>query len=178
MKPAFASHRVRTLLAASWLLALGGAAAAPAPPLHAAPPPSNTVKPAPARRPLPDAPSADTRLQLMQLMTPANRRALGVEAMNRSQAEALKKSLVEAYTLGQGGRGGGPSEESMIAGAYRGFGGATVVTLLNGHVWQQVDGRSRPHTAFMPQVVVYAAGTGMKMKVDGLEQAIEVRRLR
>lgn len=65
--------------------------------------------------------------------------------------------------------------ESTIAGEFHGWEGETAYTLDNGQVWQQSSYHYEYVYAYRPPVVVYAAGGGYKMDVEGT--TAEVRRL-
>ena len=68
--------------------------------------------------------------------------------------------------------------ETRIDGDFEGWEGETVVRLMNGQVWQQTEFHFHYHYAFMPRVLIYRSGGGYKMKVDGVEKAVGVTRLR
>ncbi len=68
--------------------------------------------------------------------------------------------------------------ESRIAGVFEGWSGDTVFRLRNGQVWQQSSDSVARHHAEMPGVLIYRSGIGYKMKVDGVDQTISVKRLK
>ncbi|MCB2189252.1 MAG: hypothetical protein KQJ78_22775 [Deltaproteobacteria bacterium] len=68
--------------------------------------------------------------------------------------------------------------ESRIAGPFNGWNGNTVFQLSNGQIWQQTDNQRREASGFNPHVTIYPSGSVFKMKVDGVPQVVEVRRLR
>lgn len=68
--------------------------------------------------------------------------------------------------------------ESQIDGNYEGWAGETIVKLMNGQVWQQSEYYYTYRYAFMPKVIIFRAGAGYKMKVDGVDKAVGVIRLR
>lgn len=68
--------------------------------------------------------------------------------------------------------------ESRLVGDFEGWEGDTVVTLLNGQVWQQVEFYYHYHYAFMPNAVVFQSNGIYKMLVDGVPKAVAVVRLR
>jgi hypothetical protein len=63
---------------------------------------------------------------------------------------------------------------SRIEGEWTGWDGSTVVTLVNGSVWQQEEYYYRYQYKYRPEVIV----DGNRMHVDGMPKAIRVRRLR
>lgn len=81
-----------------------------------------------------------------------------------------------------GGSAGSPyptaSEErgtvrSRIDGEWKGWDGNTVVTLVNGSVWQQDEYYYRYQYKYRPEVIV----EGNLMHIDGMPKAVRVRRL-
>lgn len=68
--------------------------------------------------------------------------------------------------------------ESQIDGEFEGWDGDTIFKLMNGQIWQQVEYSYAYSYAYMPDVLIYPSGSGYKMKVEGMDEAIEVRRLR
>lgn len=119
---------------------------------------------------------ASTQAQLRALMSAPNRRALNVDRMPSAQAEALRRSLLEAFTLGQASANDG-GFESSIAGRFDGWNGDTVVRLLDGTRWRQVDGAVIVHHAFMPAVTVYRSGTMHRMRIEGVGRSVSVEPL-
>lgn len=68
--------------------------------------------------------------------------------------------------------------ESRIDGDFEGWDGDTIFKLTNGQIWQQVSYNYTYHYAFMPNVLIYSTTGGYKMKVDGVQQTIYVKRLK
>lgn len=68
--------------------------------------------------------------------------------------------------------------ESQIDGEFTGWDGETVFRLMNGQIWQQVSYSYTYHYAFMPRVLIFRAGSGYQMQVEGVEGRIAVRQLR
>ena len=68
--------------------------------------------------------------------------------------------------------------ESQIEGDFEGWEGETIVKLMNGQIWQQTEYYYHYHYAFMPNVLIFRSGGGYKMKVDGVEKAVGVSRLK
>ena len=62
---------------------------------------------------------------------------------------------------------------SRIDGEWNGWDGNTVVTLVNGSVWQQDEYYYRYQYKYRPEVIV----EGNLMHVDGMPKAVRVRRL-
>jgi len=68
--------------------------------------------------------------------------------------------------------------ESKIDGDFEGWEGETIVKLMNGQIWQQVEYYYTYTYSFMPNALVYKTGGIYKMKVDGVDKAIGVMRLK
>ncbi len=68
--------------------------------------------------------------------------------------------------------------ESKIDGTFQGWHGETIVKLSNGQIWQQSAPHIEIHIAVMPEVLIYSVGGSYKMRVDGTDEAVEVRRLK
>ena len=49
---------------------------------------------------------------------------------------------------------------------------------MNGQIWQQTEYYYHYRYAFMPKVLIYRSDGGYKMKVDGVDKAVGVDRLR
>jgi hypothetical protein len=159
--------------------ARGAEKATPRPPAKSRAPAPRKPKPEPEGEadadPAPRLP-ASTQAQLRALLSAPNRRALNVDRMPPAQAEALRRSLLEAFTLGQASADDG-GFESSIAGRFDGWNGDTVVRLLDGTRWRQVDGAVVVHHAFMPPVTVYRSGRMHRMRIEGLGRSVSVEPL-
>ena len=68
--------------------------------------------------------------------------------------------------------------ESRINGDFDDWEGGTVVKLINGQIWEQTEYHYEYHYAYMPSVLIYNSGGGYKMQVDGVDEALGVRRLK
>ena len=68
--------------------------------------------------------------------------------------------------------------ESRIDGDFEGWDGETIVKLMNGQIWQQIEYYYHYHYSFMPDVLIYRSGGGYKMKVDGIRKSVGVIQLR
>lgn len=68
--------------------------------------------------------------------------------------------------------------EGQIEGDFEGWDGDTIVKLTNGQIWQQSEYHYHYHYAFMPKVLVFKSGSGYKMRVEGVEKAVGVKRLK
>lgn len=68
--------------------------------------------------------------------------------------------------------------ESRIDGEFQGWDGETIFKLANGQIWQQASYAYHYHYAYSPEVTIYQTSQGYKMKVEGVEETILVRRLK
>ena len=66
---------------------------------------------------------------------------------------------------------------TCIDGEFEGWEGETVFELCNGQVWQQASYDYTYHYAYRPDVLIYWAGSGYQMRVEGVDETIEVIRL-
>jgi len=57
--------------------------------------------------------------------------------------------------------------ESRIDGEFKGWEGESVYKLVNGQKWQQSSYKYHYKYSYMPQVIIYHAGSGYKMLVAG-----------
>ena len=68
--------------------------------------------------------------------------------------------------------------ESKIDGEFEGWDGETIFKLRNGQIWQQVAYAYTYHYAYSPDILIYKSGSVYKMKVEGVDKAIVVERVR
>lgn len=68
--------------------------------------------------------------------------------------------------------------ESQIDGDFEGWEGETIVKLINGQIWQQSEYYYHYTYAFMPKVLIFKSGVGYKMKVEGVEKVVGVKKLK
>ena len=125
-------------------------------------------------------------------LVPADRqKQLGFDKLSPEQRAGVVQLLQEFYQLGrQDGQttSAAPQSkpaapaasviETQIDGDFEGWEGETIVKLMNGQIWQQTEYYYHDHYAFMPKVLIYRRGGGYKMKVDGIDKAVGVERLR
>jgi hypothetical protein len=89
-------------------------------------------------------------------------------------------------TQGRGGNanvansteGGDNAIETQIDGDFEGWEGETIVKLTNGQIWQQSSYYYEYYYAYRPEVLIYRSGSVYKMKVEGTDEAVEVKRLK
>jgi hypothetical protein len=76
-------------------------------------------------------------------------------------------------------KGEGPGlVESQIEGEFTGWEGETIFKLTNWQIWQQSSYAYTYRYSYRPKVLVFKAGGGYQMKVDGVDGRISVTRLR
>jgi hypothetical protein len=68
--------------------------------------------------------------------------------------------------------------ESKISGEFKGWNGETTFKLQNGQTWQQKAYAYKYHYVYRPDVLIYNSGSGYKLKVDGIDETILVKRIR
>jgi hypothetical protein len=68
--------------------------------------------------------------------------------------------------------------ESQIDGEFNGWEGETIFKLRNGQVWQQRSYSYHYKYAYAPKVLIYRSGAVYKMRVDGVDTEIAVRRIK
>ena len=68
--------------------------------------------------------------------------------------------------------------ESNISGSFEGWKGETIFKLMNGEIWQQTEYYYEYHYAFSPKVLIIPSAGGYKAKVEGVNKAVGVTRLR
>ncbi len=128
---------------------------------------------------------------LDQLVPAERQKELGLDTLSPEQRAGVVLLLQEVYQLGlqEGQKPNGEPQatpgaatpsviETQIDGEFEGWEGETIVKLMNGQIWQQTDYYYYYHYAYMPSVLVYRSGGGYKMKINGIEKAVGVQRLR
>ncbi|HEV1287972.1 MAG TPA: hypothetical protein VNU44_21790 [Bryobacteraceae bacterium] len=74
-----------------------------------------------------------------------------------------------------------PSEsviETRMDGDFEGWSGDTIFKLANGQIWQQASYSYTYHYAYRPKVLIYKSGSTYRMKVEGVDSDIAVKRLK
>jgi len=71
-----------------------------------------------------------------------------------------------------------PAVESTITGEFQGWEGETIFKLDNGQIWQQAEYDYTYDYEYRPDVTIYQTAGGCKMKVEGVEETVLVRRIK
>lgn len=124
-------------------------------------------------------------IPMERLFTNDELKSIGVEKLSKSEVENLRLLVIEKFIQGyefgkkETSSARGPdSIESKIDGDFEGWDGETVVKLVNGQIWQQSEYYYTYHYAYRPDVLVFKNGSGYRMKVDGVDKAVGVTRLK
>lgn len=64
--------------------------------------------------------------------------------------------------------------ETQIDGEFEGWEGETTFKMMNGQIWQQSSYAYLYHYAYSPKVMIYKTSNGYEMKVDGVDETINV----
>ena len=135
----------------------------------------------------------DSDISLDRLLTQEQQRAIGVQKLTKEERARLRTQMLKMYVSGyeagkkegieQAGRSTASQQstsviESQIDGKFEGWEDETVIKLMNGQIWQQTGYYHRYHYSFNSEVLIYQSGSGYKMKVDGVDRAVGVRRLK
>ena len=146
-----------------------------------------------SRSSTPSRKSISKNTPIDKLVTPAQRHLMGIKKLTQLEQERLRVHLIEFYLNGfkdgEGSRTTGsilgtqrPLSatviESTIDGEFEGWEGETIVKLENGQIWQQVEYHYHYHYAYRPKVLIYHSDGTYKMKVEGVNNAVGVAKLK
>ncbi len=67
--------------------------------------------------------------------------------------------------------------ETIIDGDFKGWDGTTTFKMVDGHTWKQDRDGNLFANSFRPKVVIYRTPEGYKMKVQGVDETLMVRRM-
>jgi len=70
-----------------------------------------------------------------------------------------------------------PAIESTINSEFEGWSGETIFKLVNGQIWEQAEYDYDYEYEYRPDVTIYQTNAGCRMKVEGVEETILVRRI-
>src|SRR5206468_458641 len=68
--------------------------------------------------------------------------------------------------------------ETQIDDEFEGWDGETIFKLSNGQAWQQAAYAYTYHYAYRPKVLIYLSGSTYRMKVEGVDSSVTVKRLK
>lgn len=68
--------------------------------------------------------------------------------------------------------------ETTIDGDFEGWDGETIFKMMNGTIWQQSSYDYTYHYAYMPDVIIYRKGGSFYMKVEDVDDEIQVRQIK
>jgi len=71
-----------------------------------------------------------------------------------------------------------PAIEASISGEFHGWDGETIFKLDNGQIWQQAEYDYDYDYEYNPDVTIYSTSGGCKMKVEGDDKTILVKRIK
>ena len=94
----------------------------------------------------------------------------------------VMSGLAEAQAERRGGRRSSvrtaDTIHSKIDGTFEGWDGDTIFKLTNGQVWEQASYDYHYAYAYRPDVIIWKSGSKHRMSVEGVDEVINVRRLR
>jgi hypothetical protein len=133
-------------------------------------------------------------LPLDKILSKSEQSELGVPKLTEMEKEKLRMLIIEKFLSGyENGKKDGIEQaaksiasqpripdviNSQIDGDFEGWEGETIVKLMNGQTWQQSEYYYHYHYSFMPKVTIFKSGSGYKMKIDGVDLAVGVTKLR
>jgi len=119
---------------------------------------------------------------LQQYMTQSEFQASGLSKLSPEELESLNtwfsSFAVKLYTQLNTTPTSGSVIESRIDGDFSGWDGDTIFKLDNGQIWQQESYAYTYHYAYHPKILIYKSEGSYKMKVDGVDSTITVKRLK
>lgn len=72
----------------------------------------------------------------------------------------------------------GEALESQISGESKGYKQGMLFKLTNGQIWEQTDGWFFFFFQVMPKVTIFQTNGFTKLKIEGMDQAVTVKRIR
>jgi len=99
------------------------------------------------------------------------------QEIKKMEADALEKAIEDREKELAKIQSSNEMIKSQINGDFNGWEGETIIKLMNGELWQQSEYYYSYHYAFMPKVTIINSPTGYKMKVDGIDKEVAVKKL-
>lgn len=93
----------------------------------------------------------------------------------------FKDKKIDIRSLTGGGneqQRGGESLESTISNQFTGLNQGNIYKLANGQIWEQIEAWSWAWSWVSPSVMIYQDGGMYKMKVEDIEHAVMVKRIK
>jgi len=108
-----------------------------------------------------------------------------LEEANSEQEEKLSnvQHFDDSGAIGQGFTETGANYtgqvlETKIDGKFEGWEGETIFKMMNGAIWQQTSYAYMYHYAYMPNVIIYKKRGTYYMKVEGVDDEIQVKQIK
>jgi hypothetical protein len=134
-------------------------------------------------------------LKVEDVMTPQELKNTGISGLTSAQRKSFNEWLgrytaaVYNVATGQSAKEANPRQpvakngcvpavESNIDGDFNGWEGETVFKLDNGQIWEQAEYSYTYSYSYRPEVTIYQAGGGCRMKVEDEDETIMVRRIK
>jgi hypothetical protein len=137
-----------------------------------------------------NVPPATHKLRIESLMSAEKFKACGLNKLSSEEIDHLntwlmnfarnvKKVVKEKEATASHPGPNSPSViEAEIDGDFNGWEGQTIFKLNNGQIWQQTEYAYEYEYAYNPEVTIYKTDGGYKMKVEGMDDTIYVRRIK
>jgi hypothetical protein len=133
-----------------------------------------------------------TELRIEKMMSAQELKETGVAGLTEQQRGALSRWLLRYTRLvassvqklpapetGTPIRSScSPAIETTIAGEFEGWSGETIFKLDNGQIWEQAEYDYMYSYQYRPDVTIYLTRSGCRMKIEGEEETILVRRIK
>lgn len=120
-------------------------------------------------------------LLIQSQMTKAQFDAAGLSKLSPSELLKLNQWL-NAFAISLISPKRPPDGESVIdteiSGEFEGWSGETIFKLSNGQIWQQAEYDYEYEYEYNPKVMIYRKGGEYRMKVEGLEVTVAVKRIK
>jgi hypothetical protein len=123
-----------------------------------------------------------------KIMSASDFRRTGLQKLNADEMSAFNAWLGEytvriynaasAVPAAQSVGSTASTVESQIEGEFKGWDGETIFRLTNGQIWQQALYAYTYHYAYRPNIIIYKIASGYRMKVDDVEDTIQVKRIK
>lgn len=126
--------------------------------------------------------SAESTFNIRSLITPNEFNSAGLNKLSPEELKTLNRLLhrfyVRVYEHFHPKTDCSRVIESQIDGTFEGWDGDTVFKLTNGQIWQQSSYDYTYEYDYMPDVLIFSSGGQCKLKVEGVNDIIAVRRLK